>query len=232
MAEEMKLAKRLRMFKNFDEATIVAAITTTGLDYRGLKQANEGMEALYNKCQDIQENQPKTTVSPMPKQNKEQLFKLFMDQFLKDLAKYELSQELDQFEIGIGGYLSFRQKMIGDFDIRLRETYLTEIDKVQKRINRVDLLLAHDRGFIWNQEQSTHDPKVDGSWKERVQTLGYSHRTITNYISFYLLSTTYPRILTSSAYFSEWCAFLPKFKEEITKNTTLSIRCSEPLMME
>ena len=33
MAEEMKLAKRLTMFENFDEATIVAAITTTGWDY-------------------------------------------------------------------------------------------------------------------------------------------------------------------------------------------------------
>ena len=43
MAEEMKLAKRLRMFKNFDEATIVAAITTTRLDYRDLKNANEAI---------------------------------------------------------------------------------------------------------------------------------------------------------------------------------------------
>ena len=232
MAEEMKLAKRLRMFKNFDEATIVAAITTTGLDYRDLKNANEAMENLYNNCNDIQENQPKTTASPVPKQNKEQLFKLFMDQFLKDLVKYELSQDLDRFQIGIGGYLSFRQQMFGDFNIRLRDAYLTEIDKVQKGINRVDLLLAHDRGFIGNQEQSAHDPKFNGSWKERVQTLGYSHRTISNYMNFYQLSSAYPRILTSSAYFSEWCTFLPKIKEEITKNTTLSIRCSQPLMME
>ena len=197
MAEEMKLAKRLRMFKNFDEATIVAAITTTtGLDYRDLKNANEAMENLYKNCKDIEENQPKTTASPVPKQNKEQLFKLFMDQFLKDLAKYELSQDLDHFEIGIGGYLSFRQQMFGDFNTGLRDAYLTEINKVQKGINRVDLLLAHDRGFIWNQEQSANDPKVNGSWKERVHTLGYSHRTISNYINFYQLSSTYPRILT------------------------------------
>ena len=110
-----------------------------------VKNANEAMENLYNDCKYIQENQPKTTASPVPKQNKEQLFKLFMDQFLKDLAKYELSQDLVQFEIGIGGYLSFRQQMFRDFNIRLRDAYLTEIDKVHKGINRVDLLLAHDR---------------------------------------------------------------------------------------
>ena len=49
MAEEMKLDD-LECFKNFDEATIVAAITTTGLDYRDLKNANEAMENLYNNC--------------------------------------------------------------------------------------------------------------------------------------------------------------------------------------
>jgi len=49
MAEEMKLANRLRSFKNFDEATIVAAITTTGLNYHDLNNANEAMKNLYHK---------------------------------------------------------------------------------------------------------------------------------------------------------------------------------------
>ena len=48
MSEEKKLAKRLRMFKQFDEATLAAAFTTTRMEHRELKAANEGMERLYN----------------------------------------------------------------------------------------------------------------------------------------------------------------------------------------
>ena len=113
------------------------------------------------------------------------------------ITKYELRQDLDQFEIGIGKYLSFRKGMLRDFDIQLRDCYLAEIDTFQGKINQIDLLLPHDLGFIWNQGQSTRDSK--DNCKERVQTLGFSHRTVTNYIKFFHLSTKYPRILTSSA---------------------------------
>ena len=78
---------------------------------------------------------------------------------MKDLTNYEFRQDLDQFEIGIGNYLSFRKGMLRDFNIQLRGSYLAEIDNFKRKINRVDLLLAHDRGFIWNQEQSAQDPK-------------------------------------------------------------------------
>ena len=131
---------------------------------------------------------------------------------MKYLEKYEFRQDLDQFEIGIGNYLSFRKAMLRDFNIQLRDSYLAEIDNFQGKINRVDLLLAHNQGFIWNHEQSAHDPK--NNWKERVQTLDYSYRTVTNYINFFHISTTYPRILTSSACFSERCTFLSKFIEK------------------
>ena len=46
MSEERKLAKRLRMFKQFDEATIAATVATTTMDYRDSKAANERMERL------------------------------------------------------------------------------------------------------------------------------------------------------------------------------------------
>ena len=55
MADQMKLAKRLRMFKQCDEATLVAAISTSTLDHRALKAPNDGMEHLYNICKDIQD---------------------------------------------------------------------------------------------------------------------------------------------------------------------------------
>ena len=71
------------------------------MDYRDLKAAKEGMERLYI-CEEIDEmsveNEHTKSSSP-PKRNKEQVFKLFLDQFLKDLTIYEFRQDLDQFEI-------------------------------------------------------------------------------------------------------------------------------------
>ena len=230
MAEAKKLAKRLRTFKEFDEATIVAAITTTGID---LETANEGMNHLYNLCKEISSDDDQTKATKAPtKRTKEQSFNLFLDQFLKDLGNYEMRQDLDRFQVGIDAYLSFRKKMLAEFDIRHRENYLRAINNYQGKLNRVDLLLAHDRGFIWHQVQAEHHSVEANNWKEKVQALGYSHRTVTNYINFFNLCELYPRILTSSAYFSEWSTFLSRFKEELKKNTTLSTRCAEQLMME
>ena len=155
MSAEKKLAMRLRMIKQFDEATMVAAVTTTTMEYRGLKAATEGMERLYNFCTEIDEisveNEHTKTTSP-PKRTKEQVFETFLDQFLKDLTNYEFCQDLHQFEIGIGNYLSFRKGMLRDSDIQLRDSYLAENDNFQGKINLVVLLLAHDRGFFWNRE--------------------------------------------------------------------------------
>ena len=234
MAEQKKLAKRLRMFKELDEASLLAAISETTMGDAELKAANDGMEHLYNRGKVIQEQSTEATetTARAPKRTKEDNFKLFLKQFLKDLGNYEFRQELDQFQIGIENYLTFRKELHGDFHLHLRDTYLAKIDSYQDKINRVVLLLAHDRGFIWDQEQREHESMGAGNWKERVQTLGYSHRTVSNYISFFNLCEDYPRILTSSAYFSEWCCFLSRFKGELKKNGTLATRCSESLMME
>ena len=68
MSEEKQLANRLRTFKQFDEATIVDAVSTTTMDYRDLKTAKEGMERLYNTCRKIDEisteNEHTKTTSP------------------------------------------------------------------------------------------------------------------------------------------------------------------------
>ena len=134
MSEEKKLVKRLRMFKRFDEATIVAAVSTTTMKYGNMKAANDGMDRFYNICKEIDdistENEHTKTTSTA-KRTKEQVFKAFLDQFLKYLTIFEFRQDLDQFEIGIGNYLSFRKGMLRDFKIQLRGTYLVEIEKFQ-----------------------------------------------------------------------------------------------------
>ena len=50
IAEEKKLAKRLRTFKQFDEATLVAALSIQNMNQIDLKAANDGMDYLYNTC--------------------------------------------------------------------------------------------------------------------------------------------------------------------------------------
>ena len=55
MSEEKKLAKRLSLFVQFDDNTIVAAVTKTTMEYGDLKAANEGLERLYNICKEVDE---------------------------------------------------------------------------------------------------------------------------------------------------------------------------------
>ena len=96
--------------------------------------------------------------------NQRRLFQIIAGSFLKDLSNYELRQVLELFEIGIGNYLSFRKGMFKDFDIQLRVAYIAEIEKFQKGINRVDLLLTHDRGLfgIDYRQHMTPRPKANG----------------------------------------------------------------------
>ena len=97
-----------------------------------------------------------------------------MHQFLKGIT-YKFHQDLDEFKIGIGNYLAFPKRTLRYFNIQLHDAYVAQIDIFQWKLNRVDILLAHNRGFFWNQEQSAHNLKVTDNWKERVQTFGYSH---------------------------------------------------------
>ena len=131
MSKWKKLAKRLRMFKHFDEATIVAAVTATTMDYSYLEATDEGMERLYNICKKIDEksteNEHTKGTSPT-KRTKEQVFELFLDQFLKGPKKYGFRQSLEQFEVGIGNYLSIRKDMLRGSDVQLRDSYLAKID--------------------------------------------------------------------------------------------------------
>ena len=100
MSGEKKLAKRLKKYKQFDEATIIAAVTTATMGYRDLKATIESMEHLYKTCKEIDEismeNEHTKTISP-PKWTKKQVLILFLDQFSKNLAKYEFHQDLDRF---------------------------------------------------------------------------------------------------------------------------------------
>ena len=66
MAEEKKLGKILRLFEQIDEATIVAAITSTTMNHRGSQTANEGMENFYHIFKEIstEDEHAKTTIPP------------------------------------------------------------------------------------------------------------------------------------------------------------------------
>ena len=199
MSEEKKLAKRLRMFRQFDEATIVAEVTTTTMDYRDLKAANEGMERLYNICTEIDEISAEMTTQAQFRPQNEPKNKFSIYSWInswKILQNLHFARTWTSLKLELQLSL-FSKSLLRDFNFQLRDSYLAENDNFQEKINRVNLLLAQDRGFIWNQEQSAHDPK--DNWKEGVRILGYSYRCVANCINFFHRSTIYPRILTSSA---------------------------------
>ena len=81
MAEKKKQTKKLRLFKQFNDAKVVAAITTTSImDCRKLRATNESMEHFYNNCNDIQETEPTYTAILAPKRTKIEVLNLLRDQ--------------------------------------------------------------------------------------------------------------------------------------------------------
>ena len=166
------------------------------------------------------QNEPRTMFS-----------KFFLEQVLKNFPKYEFHQDLDQFENGIDIYLSFRKGMLRDFNIQLYDTYSAEIDNYQGKINRVDLLLPHDRRSIWNQEQSLHDHMDTDNWKERVQTLVYSHKTALH--KFLLPQHNVPTHINIIRKIQQKGApFCSVSRKENRKITTHSTKSSQPVMTE
>ena len=83
------------------------------------------------------------------KRTKTELFQLFLSKFKKDLLIYEHQETLDKFEVNVPEYLSFRDKLRNSFDVSEFESYLTTVNNMEGKLNRLYLLTISDRGFIW-----------------------------------------------------------------------------------
>ena len=80
---------------------------------------------------------------------KTELFLLFLSKFKKDLLSYEHQETLDKFEVNVPEYLSFHNKLRNSFNIGEFESYLTTVNNMEGKPNRLYLLTISDRRYIW-----------------------------------------------------------------------------------
>ena len=90
-----------------------------------------------NKC--IPDNTAKHE-SETGKRSKTELFQLFLSKFKKDILNYKHQETLDKFEVNVPENLSFRDKLRNSFNVGEFESYLTTVNNMEGKLNRLYLL--------------------------------------------------------------------------------------------
>ena len=198
-----KLAKIFKQFLSFDETLTTGALSCTSLSEENINELTNLTTQMItfckkNKC--IPDNTAKLE-SETGKRTKTEVFQLFLSKFKKDLLSYE---HQEKFEVNVPEYLSFHNKLMNSFNIGEFESYLTTVNNMEGKLNRLYLLTNFDRGYIWRKVKQNHqENNKDIPWKKLLNDKGYSYSTIQSYINFSQACESYPRILVSTDYYSE-----------------------------
>ena len=146
-----KLAKNFKQFLSFEETLITGALTSTSLSAENLNELTNLTTQMITFCKKNKCIPDNTTEheSETGKRTKTKLFQLFLSKFKKDLLNYEHQETLDKFEVNVPEYLSFRDKLRNSFIVGEFESYLTTVNNMEGKLNRLYLLTISDRGYIW-----------------------------------------------------------------------------------
>ena len=222
-----KLAKNLKQFLSFDENLITGALSCTSLSEENLNELTNLTTQMITFCKEnkcIPDNTAELE-SETGKRTKTELFQLFLSNFKKDLLSYEHQETLDKFEVNVTEYLSFHKKLRNSFNISEFESYLTTVNNMEGKLNRLYLLTIFDRGYIRGKVKQNHqENNKDIPWKKPLSDKRYSYSSVQSYINFSQACESYPRILVSTDYYSEWKKFLTMFLAEVQKDSQLKFR--------
>ena len=213
-----KLAKNFKQFSSFDETLITRALSCTSLSEENLNELTILTTQMIAFCKENKCIPNNTTEfeSETGKRTKTEPFQLFLSKFKKDLLSYEHQESLDKFEVNVPEYLSFHNKLRNSFNIGEFESYLTTVNNMEGKLNRLYLLAISDGGYIWGKVKQNHqENNKDISWKKLLNDKRYSFSTVQSYINFSQACESYPRILVSTDYYSEWKKFLTMFLAEV-----------------
>ena len=215
-----KLAKNFKQFLSFDETLITGALSCTSLSEKNINELTNLTNRTITFCKENKCIPDKTAElkSETGKRTKTELFQLFLSEFRKDLLSYEHQETLDKFEVNVPEYLSFHNKLRNSFNIGEFESYLTTVNNMVGKLNRLYLLTISDRGYIWGKVKQNHqENNKDYPWKKLLNDKGYSYSTIQSYIKFSQACERYPRILVSTDYYSEWKKYLQCFWQKFRR---------------
>ena len=102
---------------------------------------------------------------------------------------------------------------------------------MDKKVRRLQLLLCYDRGLIWSKHKEDFKNNNTTGWTGHLKMLGFWPQKIQGYINFYELVEEFPRILISTAAWSQWLEFMTQFKTEMTLDVELRSKVSQKLNM-
>ena len=104
------------------------------------------------------------------KRTKTELFQLLLSKFKRNLLSYEHQETLDNFEVNKPEYLSFHNKLRNSFKVGEFESYLTTVNNIEGKLNRLYLLTNSDRGYIWGKMKQVHqENNKDIPWKKTTE---------------------------------------------------------------
>ena len=227
-----KLAKNFKQSSSFDETLITGALSCTSLSEKNLNELTNLTTQMITFCKENKCILDKTAEleSENGKRNKTELFQLFLSKFKKDLLSYEHQETLEKFEVNVPECLSFHNKLRNSFNIGEFESSLTTVKNMEGKLNRLYLLTISDRGYIWGKVKQNHqENNKDIPCKKLLNDKGYSYSSVQSYINFSQASESYPRILDSTDYYSEWKKFFAMILAEVQKDSQLQSRCMTEL---
>ena len=142
-----KLAQIFKIFSSFDETLITGAISNTSLSAENLNELTNLTTQIItfckeNKCIPVNITQQESETG---KRRNTELFQLFLTKFKNDL-NYENQETLDNFEVNVQEYLLFHGKLRNSINVDEFESYLTTVNNMEGKLNRLYLLTMSDRG--------------------------------------------------------------------------------------
>ena len=153
-----KLSKNFKQFSSFDETLITGALSSTSLSEKNLNELTNLTTQMITFCKENKYIPDNTAEhgSETGKRTKIELFQLFLFKFKKDLLNYEHQDTPDKFEMRVPNYLSFRDKLRNSFNVGEFESYLTTVNNMGGKLNRLCLLTISDKGYIWGKVKQNH----------------------------------------------------------------------------
>ena len=111
------------------------------------------------------------------------------------------------------------------------EDYIKMVDEMDKKVRRLQLFLCFDRGMIWSKKKQHFKTTSKTGWGHHLMSNNIWPQTIQKYINFYEMVLKFPRVLISTAQWSDWVTFMTLFIHELEFDDGLRSKAALSLRM-
>ena len=221
ITSNINLAKKLGSRQETVLAGVADHVTEEEMTYTNLTLNT--INQLSNNIRVEEDKPPNQNITVKPN------FEAFSISFKNDLRANEESDKMDCLMFSTLEYFRFKTDLYQSFILFYYQGFVTEGIIFEIQADRVLLLLAIDRRFIYSKMREDCLQK-NITWKEYVIGEKLSYTTVNNHIQFHELVVKLPRVLVPSASKTEWFKFMNQFKgakrddESVTKRLAASLK--------